>query len=69
MIPVLLALGATGALLELRRFVHKEGDQSDDASVQVLRENEQRLESLLQVVQRHCCFRTQIAGSMDKRDG
>ena len=46
MIPVLLALGATGAVLELRRLVQRGPDLPTD--VQTLRDNEQRLKRVLQ---------------------
>lgn len=49
MLPILVALGATGALLELRRLVSKDSEPIADADVQSLRENEERLRQLLQV--------------------
>lgn len=50
MLPILVALGATGALLELRRLVSRpEAELLADADVQSLRENEQRLKQVLQV--------------------
>lgn len=48
MIPILLALGATGALLELRRLTGRETDSPPD--LQSLRENETRLKRLVQVL-------------------
>ena len=54
MIPVLLALGATGAVLELRRFVQRSPDLPVD--VQSLQENELRLRRVLQV----CSWRLSI---------
>ncbi|KAK9791617.1 hypothetical protein WJX73_000124 [Symbiochloris irregularis] len=53
MLPILVALGATGALLELRRLVSRpEAEPLADADVQSLRENEHRLKQLLQELQR-----------------